>query len=67
MLICVESHFLELNGPFKVESRFGGLIALKVDPKVPNKVEFLYGHTTESMGIGYHYSGNTSPKVERKG
>ena len=62
-IVHIENQFLEKGSPFSVENRYGGLIALKIDPSKRDVLEFTYGHTTESMGIGYLTSDDVTPKV----
>eukprot|EP01114_Cavostelium_apophysatum_P022072 TRINITY_DN7868_c0_g1_i1.p1 TRINITY_DN7868_c0_g1~~TRINITY_DN7868_c0_g1_i1.p1 ORF type:complete len:293 (-),score=57.64 TRINITY_DN7868_c0_g1_i1:9-887(-) len=45
------------------EKRYGGLIGIKMDAGAPDDLDFVYGHTTESMGIGYMSALDKEPNV----
>ncbi|KYQ88294.1 putative asparaginase 2 [Tieghemostelium lacteum] len=51
------------NNNYTGESRLGGLIAIKKTTSDNNmNIEFVWGHTTDSMGVGYISSVDSKPR-----
>ncbi|KAK7505412.1 hypothetical protein BaRGS_00003157 [Batillaria attramentaria] len=61
---CFQSQFLASNFLRNIESKLGGAVALKkTEIDGVSEVELVWGHTTESMAVGYMSGNNHKPKT----